>query len=104
MALRPGLQNQLGAATVEEEQATISTKPRKRGRRGGRRRGKSAQIAAKAHRVAEDRRVAYGEGERPNLTQQLTTDLRGLYAAGREEDAGTMEPGSPKTSGAFRLT
>lgn len=110
MALRPGLTTEPGAAL--DEQATNTIKPRKRGRRGGRRRGKSQTIARQINAAAEQRRRAYAEGEQPNLTQKLTTDLNGrehvmapegLYAAGREEDAGTMEPGRPKVSQAFPL-
>ena len=59
------------------------------------------QIQAKAR----ERQEAWAEGEQPNLTHRLSVDLngpRGLFAEGRQQLAGEMQPGNPKTSGAFR--
>lgn len=109
MGLRAPFQHEPGAAL--DEQATESVKPKKRGRRGGRRRGKSAQIAKQINRVARERQDAQRRGD-AFAAQRLTTDLNGrdyvmapegLYAEGRDLDAGTMEPGNPRTSAAFRL-
>jgi hypothetical protein len=80
-------------------------------KRKRRKRTKSASTLRQIHAKARERQRAWVEGDRPNDTARLSADLNGpehllrpegLFAEGRQEQAGEMEAGNPKTSGAFR--
>lgn len=80
--------------------------PRKRARRG-----KKAQTLRRINAVARERQQAYAEGNKPNVTERLTTELNGpehlrrpegLFAEARQEGAGEMSPGHPSTNGMYR--
>jgi hypothetical protein len=75
------------------------------------RRRRSLRIEEQIQAKAGQRQRAWAEGDQAYLTARLSADLNGpehllrpegLFADGRQEMAGEMEPGSPKTSGAFR--
>jgi len=81
-------------------------------KRKRRKRTKSASTLRQIQAKARERQKAWAEGDQPNVTARLSADLNGpehllrpegLFAEGRQEMAGEMEPGSPKTSGAFRV-
>lgn len=97
---RPNADNEMGNAR------SATRPPRKRAKRG-----KKATTERLIQTKARERQRAWAEGDRPNVTASLSADLNGpdhllrpegLFAKGRQEMAGEMEPGSPKTSGAFR--
>lgn len=80
-------------------------------KRKRRKRTKAASTLRQIQAKARERQKAWAEGDRPNDTARLSVDLNGpehllrpegLFAESRQEQAGQMEPGSPKTSGAFR--
>jgi len=80
--------------------------PRRRARRG-----KKAKTLRAIQETAAQRQRAWRDGERPNETARLSADLNGpehllrpegLFAEGRQQQAGEMEPGSPTTSGMYR--
>jgi hypothetical protein len=80
-------------------------------KRRNRKRTKSASVLRRINAAARDRQKAWAEGEQPNVTERLSTELNGpshllrpegLFAESRKESAGEMQPGNPKTSGAFR--
>lgn len=80
-------------------------------KRKRRKRTKSASTLRQIQAKARERQQAWAEGDQPYVTARLSADLNGpehllrpegLFADGRRELAGEMEPGSPKTSGAFR--
>lgn len=69
------------------------------------------RLRREIQRKAEERQVAYAAGGRPNETARLSVDLNGpehllrpegLFAEGRQQQAGEMAPGNPTTSGMYR--